>query len=304
MERGAARVERPDPTGGAKTVADVVTQVAARLAPSLAGDAPREARELVAAAMGEPRFWPSTAAAVVLDGETVARILAAADRRARGAPLAYAVGTAPFRHLTLAVDERVLIPRPETEYLIDVLRATPQWGRGGTAVDIGTGSGAIALALASEGTFDRIVATDVSADALVVARANALRCSSSLRATVVFRAGDALAPLDDLAGAVDVLVSNPPYIAFAEAAELPSSVRDWEPPQALTCPEDGMAVSRAIVAGGGRLLRPGALLAFETDARRAERLADLVRADGAYEDVRVVRDLTGRDRFVLATRRS
>ncbi|HEX4934759.1 MAG TPA: HemK family protein methyltransferase, partial [Gemmatimonadaceae bacterium] len=176
--------------------------------------------------------------------------------------------------------------------------------RGGTAVDVGTGSGAIALALASEGNFGRVVATDVSTDALAVARANAARCASALTGRVEFRAGDAVAPVQDLAGEVDVIVSNPPYIAFAEARELPASVRDWEPPQALVCPDDGLEVSRRIVSGGGALLRPGGLLAFETDSRRAGRLADLVRADGAYVDVRVLPDLTGRDRFVLATRRA
>lgn len=297
------REQRPD-LAGPVTVATIVREVADTLRPSLHEDAEREARDLVAAAMEQPRFWPSSSAGARLEAGDARRILAAAERRASGAPLAYSVGTAPFRHLLLGVDERVLIPRPETEYLIDVLLATPQGKGGGLAVDVGTGSGAIALALAGEGHFSRLVATDISNDALAVARANVARCASSLRCAVDLRAGDALAPLHDLGGQVDVLVSNPPYIAFAEARDLPPSVRDWEPPQALICPEDGMAVSRAIVTGGAALLRAGGLLAFETDARRAGRLADLVRDDGAYEDVRVIPDLTGRDRFVLATRRA
>lgn len=299
------REERPEDTGRINvTVAECVAQVTATLRAAFGHDAEREARDLVAAAVEQPRHWPSTFAATRLEGADHRRILAAAGRRVAGAPLAYAVGTAPFRHLLLGVDERVLIPRPETEYLIDVLLATPQGRDGGFAIDVGTGSGAIALALASEGPFLRVIATDISNDALAVARANATRCASSLRGAIEFRAGDALAPLHDLSNQVDVIVSNPPYIAFAEARELPSSVRDWEPPQALVCPEDGLAVSRAIVAGGVALLRPGGLLAFETDTRRAGRLADLVRDAGCYEDVRVVADLTGRDRFVLATRRS
>ncbi|MCC6929238.1 MAG: peptide chain release factor N(5)-glutamine methyltransferase [Gemmatimonadaceae bacterium] len=274
------------------------------LRPAFGHAAEREARDLVAAVLEQPRHWPSTSAATRLGEVEQGRVLAAAARRRAGAPLAYAVGTAAFRHLLLGVDERVLIPRPETEYLIDVVLGTPQGKGGGLAVDIGTGSGAIALALAGEGPFSRVVATDISNDALAVARANAARCASSLRCSVEFRAGDALAPLHDMAHEVDAIVSNPPYIAFAEARELPPSVRDWEPPQALICPEDGMAVSGVIVAGGWKLLRPGGLLAFETDARRAGRLADLVRRHGAYEDVRVIPDLAGRDRFVLATRRS
>lgn len=298
MQRVVARA-----AGGDATVAAVVAEVAAQLQSLLGNDGEREARELVAAVMHQPRFWPSTAAAVSLDDVSLARIREAAARRAAGAPLAYAVRSAPFRHLSLYVDERVLIPRPETEYLIDLVLATPQGQAGGVAVDIGTGSGAIALALASEGSFARVIATDISGDALAVARENAARLVPRLRCPVDVRAGDALSPLEELADAVDVLVSNPPYIAFAETAQLPSSVRDWEPPQALVCADDGLAVTRAVIEGGGRLLRSGGLLAFETDSRRARRVAALAQDDGAFDNVRVLLDLTGRERFVLATRR-
>jgi release factor glutamine methyltransferase len=290
--------------GAEATVAEVWGEVASRLRPLLGDAAEGEARDLIAAVMEQPRFWPSLAGGVALNADVVARIAGAAERRARGAPFAYAVRSAAFRHLTLGVDERVLIPRPETEHLIDLILATPQGRRGGMAVDVGTGSGAIALALASEGAFARVIATDISGDALAVAKENAARLRPALRAAVEFLAGDALAPLRGLTESVDVLVSNPPYIAFAEALELPPSVRDWEPPQALVCPDDGLAVTRAVIAGGGELLRAGGLLAFETDSRRAGRVAELVGADGAYEDVRVMHDLTGRERFVLATRRT
>lgn len=291
---------RPEAT--ATTVADALARVAGRLRAALGDQAVPEARELVAAVMRQPRFWPSTAAKTVLAPRDVVEIDEAAARRAAGAPLAYAVRSAPFRRLTLHVDERVLIPRPETEYLVDLLLATPQGAAGGTAVDVGTGSGAIALALATEGTFDRVVASDVSSDALAVARENALVYKGSMHGVVEFRVGDALAPLADLANAVHVLVSNPPYIAFAELPDLPRSVRNWEPPQALACPDDGLAVTRSIVVGAGRLLRSGGLLAFETDSRRAGQVADLVEGEGSFGDVRVLCDLTGRERYVFATR--
>lgn len=286
----------------ATTVAEAVARVAMRLRPVLGERATAEARELVAAVMHQPRFWPSMAAGTVLSPDDSGSIAAAAERRAAGAPLAYAARSAPFRHLTLYVDERVLIPRPETEYLLDLVLATPQAISGRIAVDVGTGSGAIALALATEGRFDRVVATDISADALVVARENARRQPGALRGTIEFRAGDALAPLADLANAVDVLVSNPPYIAFAEVAELPPSVRDWEPPQALACSNDGLAVTQEIVAGAGKMVRPGGLLAFETDSRRARDVGEFVRRSGDFGDVRILGDLAGRERFVLATR--
>jgi release factor glutamine methyltransferase len=214
-------------------------------------------------------------------------------RRATGMPFAYAVRRAAFRHLTLNVDERVLIPRQETELLVDlVLGARP--APGGVVADVGTGSGAIALALASEGNFDRIIATDVDAGAIAVARSN--RGQSS----VEFRVGNLLAPL---AGErLDVLVSNPPYIAYHEANDLPTSVRDWEPSHALFSGGDGLEATRRIVEGAPALVCRGGLMALEVDSRRALDVTGLVASNGAFTNVRLYQDLTGRDRFVLATR--
>lgn len=292
-----------------RTVAQAVALCAEVIAPQLVREGGasdesvrREAREIVAAVMEQPRFWPSMAGDSALLPNTLAAIEAAAARRARGAPFAYAVRSAPFRHLSLYVDERVLIPRPETEYLIDRILAAGGDALEGIAVDVGTGSGAIALALASEGRFSRVIATDLSRDALRVASHNTTRCAEQLRAPVEFREGDALAPLHDLAGEVELIVSNPPYIAFDELSALPAGVRDWEPALALSCAGDGLAVTHAIVWGGGRLLRPGGLLAFEVDARRARRVAASMRESGTYEDVEVLVDLTGRERYVLARR--
>jgi release factor glutamine methyltransferase len=210
------------------------------------------------------------------------------------------VGRAAFRYLTLAVDERVLIPRQETELLIDlVLQA--QAGGAGTVIDVGTGSGAIALALASEGTFDRVVATDVSRDALAVAERNAAFLRDDLRAPVDFVHGSLLAPVRDVRASV--VVSNPPYIAFAEMDELPASVRDWEPPLALLSADQGLAATRAIIRESRPVLESGGLLALEVDTRRASLVAEAVATDGSYADVAVHLDLTGRERFVLARRR-
>lgn len=263
-------------------------------------EARREARELVAAVFAQPRFWPSLAADRSLTDEELGALAEATRRRLAGAPLAYAARSAAFRHLNLFVDERVLIPRPETERLVDLVLARSPGRSGAVAVDVGTGSGAIALALATEGPFRRVVATDVSTDALEVARRNATRVGIPPQVTVEFRTGDALAPVRDLTGQIDVLVANPPYIAFSEAPELPALVRDWEPPEALTCPDDGLSVTRSIVTGAGPLMRGGGLMALEVDARRASRVAALVTATTGWEEVHVARDLTGRERFVLA----
>src|SRR5207237_1101618 len=146
-----------------------------------------------------PRHWPLLWSDKWVEADVWHRACAAADRRASGAPLAYAVGRANFRELTLAVDERVLIPRPETELLVDLVLARR---RTGIVVDVGTGSGAIALALATEGSFERVIATDISRDALDVARTNA---DTHARAVELLH-GDLLGPLaTQRAGRVSVV---------------------------------------------------------------------------------------------------
>ena len=259
-----------------------------------------EARDIVAAVLDVPRFWPSANTGTLVDATAVEEARQAAAARARGAPFAYAVGRASFRYLTLAVDDRVLIPRQETEVLVDLVLEAEQGGRG-TLVDVGTGSGAIALALATEGNFERVIATDVSRAALDVAERNAAFVRDDLRAPVEFLHGSLLAPLAGLR--VRALVSNPPYIAFAEIEELPASVRDWEPPLALLSADEGMATTRAIVRDAPSVLQSGGLLALEVDTRRASLVAEALASNGSYRDVAVHLDLTGRERFVLARRR-
>jgi release factor glutamine methyltransferase len=196
----------------------------------------------------------------------------------------------------------VLIPRSETEQLVDiVLDRARDIGNGGTVVDVGTGSGAIALALASEGPFARVIGTDVSLDALDVARANARRCGGILRAQVELRHGSLLGPVFERG--LCVVVSNPPYIAFDEAASLPSAVRDWEPAVALYSGAEGMTVTADLIRDAAPVLAPGGLLAMEVDARRASLAAELAACHGMYDDVQVLLDLTGRERFVVARRR-
>ena len=264
-------------------------------------EAGREARWLVAAVLdvapGE-LSWMLTAGRLVSDFQE-SLVDRAARRRAQGEPMAYCVGTAPFRQLVLGVDRRVLIPRPETEIVVgEALRLTAD-RPGGVAVDIGTGSGAIALSLATEGRFERVIATDLSDDALDVAAANAalVAVAQPAAAPVEFRQGADLAPLGGVLARV--IVCNPPYIAYGEAAALPRSVRDWEPTVALVAADDGMARYSAILAGAHQLLERFGWVVFEVDARRAQRTAALARHHG-YRQVQVVRDLTGRERVLFA----
>ena len=284
-----------------RTVGALVQAIAALLAPAFGDAAPSEARELLAALHDMPRHWTTIERGSDVGDDMWRRALAAAARRARGTPLQYAVGQAAFRHLTLDVDERVLIPRPETEQLVELVLAITRDAAGGTVVDVGTGSGAIALALASEGRFARVIGTDVSLGALDVARTNRQRCRAVLRAEVELRAGSLLGPVPERG--LRAVVSNPPYIAYEEAASLPASVRDWEPAVALFSGDGGMAATAQLVRAAAVVLATDGLLALEVDARRASAAAELAASDGRYADIRVLLDLTGRERFVVARRR-
>lgn len=259
-----------------------------------------EAREIIAAIYDVPRFWPVINAAARVEADVAEKARRAARLRAQGAPLAYAVGRASFRHLALDVDERVLIPRPETELIVDLVLEAQRGRTGGVAIDVGTGSGAIALALATEGSFSRVYGIDISNDALEVARRNAQVVRHLCRAPVDLVHGFLLAPLSDVPARV--IVSNPPYISYDEAAALPASVRDWEPSVALFSAGDGLRITARLVREAAEVLEPNGLLALEVDARRASLVADLVGRDRRFTDVRVQLDLTGRERFVLARR--
>jgi release factor glutamine methyltransferase len=284
-----------------RSLGALTSEIARLLTPAFGHDAEQEARELLAALHDMPRHWPLLERGTTMSADAWERALSAAARRARGAPLQYAAGRASFRHLTLDVDERVLIPRPETEQLVEIVLELTRDESGGVAVDVGTGSGAIALALASEGPFEQVIATDLSLDALEVARGNVRRCASALRAEVSLRHGSLLGPVTERG--VRAVVSNPPYIAYDEAAALPASVRNWEPAVALYSGADGMAVTARLVREAALSLAHGGVFAVEVDARRAGVAAELVASEGAYDDVRVLLDLTGRERFVVARRR-
>ena len=286
-----------------QSVGALVKEIAGRVATRLGGgveDPNREARDIIAALLDVPRHWPLLHDNKWVEADVWRRARAAADKRAAGAPFAYAVGRASFRNLTLEVDERVLIPRPETELLVDAVleRCAP----GGMVVDVGTGSGAIAIALATEGKFDRVIATDISRDALDVARANAARngaCNVDFALGSLFQTSD----VRRLTSGVRAVVSNPPYISYDEIAELPASVRDWEPMVALLSGRGGLAITAQLVRQAAARLEPGGLLALEVDARRVSLITEVVSSEVRYEGLTVLLDLAGRERFVLATRR-
>ena len=223
-------------------------------------------------------------------------------RRRAGEPLQYVLGRWAFRGLDLFVDRRVLIPRPETEVVAGaaVVAARAVGGGRPTVVDLGTGSGAIGLAVAAEVPGARVWATDVSPEALAVARANVAGSGSAVGTRVRLVEGDWWDALpDELRGAVDVVVSNPPYVAGEE--DLPPEVEEWEPPGALRAGPTGREALEVIVGGAPAwLARPGVLV-VELAPHQAEPVADLARRAG-FAAVQVVDDLAGRRRVLVARR--
>jgi release factor glutamine methyltransferase len=237
--------------------------------------------------------------------ERLQRFAMAVERRADGEPMAYAVGSMDFRYLSLRVDSRVLIPRPETEGLVDHVLAwgesCPDTDRGvwGIAADVGTGSGCIALSLAVEGKFERVIATDVSSSAIAVARTN--RDVVHPYTAVEFRLGYLLEPLD--CPGISAIVSNPPYVAASEYARLDRGVRDHEPREALVSGAGGMEHTLGLLQGSRGCLTPGGLLAIEVDSTRAQRVLTLARELG-WDNARLENDSFGYPRYLLTTKES
>jgi len=212
-------------------------------------------------------------------------------RREEREPLAYVLGEWGFRQLLLAVDARVLVPRPETEIVVERCLARIGTLTEPRVLDVGTGSGAIALAIADEHPGARVTGVDASSGALEVAGANVVRTGIAID----LRTWDLFTGLPE--GPWDLVVSNPPYVLPEEIETLEPEVRDWEPREALT----GVGATEAVARGAREVLaEPGALV-LEVAAADASRVATLLEALG-YVDVVATKDLTGRDRVVEGTR--
>lgn len=231
------------------------------------------------------------------------RLAALVERRLTGEPLQYVLGRWSFRGLDLLVDARVLIPRPETEVVAEVaLSEALRCGGPSTVADLGTGSGALALALAAELPAAEVWATDISPAALAVARANLAALGPPAASRVHFAEGMWYEALPArLRGRLRVIVSNPPYVTEAEFAALPAEVRDHEPTGALVAGPTGRESLERLVAGGLEWLEPSGALVVELAPDQAEPLSALAEHTG-YDGVAVHRDLAGRDRVLVARR--
>jgi len=257
-----------------------------RRALAQSGLVPIDAQVLLAHAVQRDRAWLVAHDDDALSREQEAMFVALAKRRRDGEPVAYLTGVREFWGLPLVVTPDVLIPRPETETLVELALAWLPSGRPVRVLDLGTGSGAIALALASERTQARIVATDLSAAALDVARANAQRL---VLPNIEFAQADWYGGIRETGW--DMIVSNPPYVALADPHLAEGDLR-FEPAGALASGLDGLAALRTIIGGALTHLAPGGALVVEHGFNQSDEVQELL-SDAGFVDLAVARDLAG-----------
>ncbi len=283
----------------------MLTETALRLAEAGRDEAPLKAELLLAHVLGLSRLdalarssgygQPLLELTALQEGQ----LAALAARVAAGEPLQYVLGEAWFWGRSFKVDRRALIPRPETEELVEhVLGSDDLWQREYPLVaDVGTGTGCIALTLAAERPLVRVIAADVSAEVLALARENAARLG--LVGRVDWRLGDLLDGIP--AGSLDAVVSNPPYIAAAVVETLAEEVRSHEPRLALDGGADGLAVVRRLVAQAALALRGGGRVWMEIGDEQGSAVKQILTASG-FAAVQIRRDLAGQDRIAEGQR--
>ena len=295
-----------------RTLRDVLIDAERRLARADVPSPRADAELLLAHVLGVPRGRIFLSDPV--DPSDGVRFEALLVRRAARVPLQHLLGEAPFRHLVLEVGRGVFVPRPETETVAELaIRALTEHHEERLAVDLCTGTGAIALALATEVPHSVVHAVELEEAAYAWAQRNLERCSELVAAAgsqVVLHHGDAttahLGPLAALVGRVDVVVSNPPYIPD-DAVPRDPEVREYDPPRALYGGHDGLDVVRGLSVAAAALLRPGGVLVVEHGDAQGEDAGEagvphVLREHGAFLDVLDLPDLGGRDRVTTARR--
>jgi release factor glutamine methyltransferase len=276
------------------TVRAALATATARLAAAGVPEAGADAAVLLAHVLGTTRVGLVVDAGCAVEAGAAARFDQLVARRAARVPLQHLTRQREFWSMPFAVDPRVLVPRPETEVLVETAaRLAPRARR---VLDVGTGSGCIAVALARELPAATIIAADVSAAALAVGRANAQRLAPGVRLVQA----DLVAAFRD--AAFDLVVANPPYVADGELDGLAPEVRDHEPRLALAGGADGLVVLRRLLADAGRVLVPGGWLAMEMGSGQSGRLWALVAADRRWGRPEIVRDLAGLERVLAVAR--
>ena len=267
-------------------------------------DTPRlDAEILLSHLLGCERITLYTHPSKPLKDDIIALYESVIQRRAQRFPLQYITHRAEFMSLDFYVDERVLIPRPETEVLVEAVIKRSQTLSGIreiVIVDIGTGSGNIAVTLAKQLKNARIFAVDISPDALAVAKINAQKHEVSNK--IIFLCGDTFRPIEELGTIVQAhfIVSNPPYVANDEFPLLQEEVRDFEPYTALVSGQDGLQAFKRIIAEVHPWLKPGGFIAFEVGEKQAQRVSQLLQNTGLFTHIECLLDYQQIPRIVVA----
>jgi release factor glutamine methyltransferase len=283
------------------TIAEAITQGAARLSAAGVTDERRTAGVLLCHLLNVDRAYLIARSDDEIDHATNQSYLALIERRAAGEPLQYITGHQEFYGLDFLVTPDVLIPRPETEFLVERIIGLTQRSKEARLliVDVGTGSGCVAVAVAANVPRARLIATDASPAAIEVARRNAER--NAVLDRIEFLTGDLLSPLVGVEGALDILASNPPYIEEGNPEFVQSGVREWEPGQALFGGPDGLDFYRRLLAEGLSFVKPGGNLVFEIGYSQLNSIKGLIEKSRWKLD-EVTRDLQGIPRTLTLTK--
>lgn len=291
-----------DPDEGTIAWSELLAEATESLRVAGVETAEMDARRIIGEASGVELSAMPTGLDALATTRGVAQLDDMIRRRSVGEPLQYVLGSWGFRTLDLMVDRRVLIPRPETESVVDfALAELDRCGgrvRPTQVLDLGTGSGAIALSVAVERPRTEVWAVDISGDALEVARANTVGVGRS-GARLRLLEGDLFEPLPtELHHQFDLVVSNPPYVA--ESIDVPSSVTEWEPAVALWSGESGTDLLRRLIVEAPTWLTDDGALVAELSPEQADEMAEFAR--GEFSEVEIGNDLTGRARALIARR--
>ncbi|HMS84862.1 MAG TPA: peptide chain release factor N(5)-glutamine methyltransferase [Nitrospira sp.] len=285
-----------------QTLGQLLANAQHRLEQAGIANAAQEARWLLAYALKMKHHELASRSEQLVTAEQLARVMSMVRRRESREPLQYILGSQEFCGLDFSVTPAVLIPRPETELLIQETVREGGFAEGAVLVDVGTGSGCVAVTLATILSGMRIFALDCSHDALSVARGNAERHGVSDK--IIWREGDLLSPLRDcsVAGAVDAIISNPPYIAEADWAGLQPEVRDYEPRCALLAGLQGIEFHDRLIRDSKEFLVPGGLLIMELGLGQASLVRRVAEDAGGYTGLQTVKDEAGIERVFIARR--
>jgi len=283
------------------TLAEAINNAATLLSTAGITNARLDAEVLLSHIILKDRVWLITHRDDVLDDNHQREFADVIQRRTRREPLQHIIGNQEFWGLEFIVSPDVLIPRPETEFIIEAALAIVQDRNTPVRIiDLCTGSGCIAVSLAKELTAARVIATDASEKALTVARENTRRHGVSEH--IRFLLGDLFEPLEelDIRGQIDIIVSNPPYVQAGDLSTLQPEVRDYEPEMALIAGPGGTEIATRIIQLAPVYLKKNGTLIMEMGLGQAEALTRMVEATGAYGDRELLKDLAGIERVIVA----